>query len=146
MSLGQTLRNLRRDLNHLSHWQQAGDQQLAQRLPLYQLHRDVVSGAVLSEFVDGNDIGVVEGRRRARFLLESVQLVAVCGECGSRQELYRDRALKSRVPRSVDFAHTARSQWSNNFKWTEPAAWSEGHNWPLLYPRVSLFHTYSPHL
>src|ERR1700732_2450659 len=110
MSLGQTLRNLRSDFNCLSHWQQAADKQLAQRLPLYQLHRDVVIAAVLSEFVDGNDIGMVESTCRPSFLFEAVQPVTVCGEFG-RQKLNCDGALKSRVPRAVDFAHTPRAKW-----------------------------------
>src|SRR6267143_896482 len=131
MSLGQTFCNLRRNFNYLSHWQQAGDKQLAQRLSLYQFHRDVARGTILSEFVDGNDIGMVEARRRARFLLEAVQPVTVCGEFGG-QKLNRDDALEPRVPRAVDFTHAACAEQSNNFKGTEFSAHSESHNWPRL--------------
>src|SRR6266851_2083652 len=73
MRFGQTFRNLRRDFNRLSHRQQAGVKQLAQRFPLYHFHRNVVSGTVLSKFVDGNDIRMVEGRRRACFLLATLR-------------------------------------------------------------------------
>ncbi len=73
MRLGQPLRNLRGDFNGISYWQRAGGKQLAQRFPLHQLHGDVVSGTVLSEFVDGDDIGVVQGGCQARFPLETVQ-------------------------------------------------------------------------
>src|SRR5438445_11073670 len=52
-----------------------------------------MSRTVLSEFVDGNDTGVVEGRCRARFLLEADQPVTVCGECGG-QNLDRNTAIK----------------------------------------------------
>src|SRR5712692_92564 len=97
MRFGQTFRNLRRDFNRLSHRQQAGVKQLAQRFPLYHFHRNVVSGTVLSEFVDGNDIRMVEGRRRACFLLETVQPVTVSGECGG-QNLDRNAAVKARIP------------------------------------------------
>ena len=109
MRLGQTVRHLRRDFNCFSHGQQAGDQQLAQRLPLDQLHRNVVSGTVLSEFVDGNDIGVVEGRCRACFLLEAAQPITVRGECGG-QNLDRNTAIQARIPRPVHLAHPARAK------------------------------------
>src|SRR5260370_42269969 len=113
MRLGQALRNVRRDFNYFSHWQQSGDKQLAQRLPLYQLHRNVVSGAVLSEFVDSNDIWVVEGRCRTRFLLEAVQPITLRGECGG-QNLDRNTAIQARIPRPVDLAHPAGAQQLDN--------------------------------
>src|SRR6266852_6271581 len=131
MSLGQTLRNLRRDFNHLSHWQQAGDEQLAQRFSLYQFHRDVVRGTVPSELIDGNDIGVVEGRCRARYLLEAVQPVTVCGECGG-QKLDRNTAIKSRIPRPVHLSHDARPKWGLDLIRTEFCARGQCHPWASL--------------
>ena len=132
MRLGQPLRNLRRDFNCLSHRQQAGAKQLAQRLPLYQLHRDVVSGTVLSEFVDGNDIGVVEGRCRARFLLEAVQPIIVCGERGG-QNLDRNNAVQARVPRPIHLAHPAGAQQLDNLIRSELRARGEYHFRTPLY-------------
>ena len=70
MRLGQTVRRLRRDFNCFADGQQTGNHQLAHRLAFDQLHRNVVSGTVASEFVDGNDVGMVERRRGTRLLLE----------------------------------------------------------------------------
>src|ERR1700681_1267547 len=126
MSLGQTLRILRSDFNCLSHWQQAGNKQLAQRFALYQLHRNVVSRTVLAEFVDGYDIWVVEGRCRARFLLEAVQPVTVCGERGG-QNLDRHTAIKSRIPRPVHLSHAARTKWGLDLIGTEFCARGQCH-------------------
>src|SRR5580704_6126631 len=142
MSLRQAVCNLRRDFNRLSHRQQSRDKQFAQRLPFYQLHRNVMIGTVLSELVDRNDIGMVEGRCRASFLFEPLPPFIVFGECG-RQKFNRHNAIKPGVPRPVNFAHATCAQRSNNFKGTEPAAWSEGHSWPQLYP--NLFSVTSSH-
>ena len=49
---------------------------------------------------------MVEGGCRARFLLEAVQAIAVCGECGG-QNLDRDTAIQARIPRPVHLAHPA---------------------------------------
>ena len=92
MRFGQSFGDLRRDFNCFSYGQQSGDEQVAQSCPLDQLHRDVVSGTILSEFVDGNDIRVVEGRCRACFLREALQPIRVCWECGG-QSLDRNHAI-----------------------------------------------------
>src|SRR6266478_385419 len=100
MRLGQPLSNLRCDFNCFSYWQQPGDEQLAQRLSLYQLHRNVVSGAVLPEFVDGNDIGMIEGGCRAGFPLEAVHAVTVCREFGGKN-FERNMATQTHILRPV---------------------------------------------
>src|SRR5580692_8889575 len=74
---GQSFGNLRRDFDCLSYGERAGNEQLAQRLALDQFHREVVSGTVFREFVDGDDIGVIERGDGARFAFEAVQTIAV---------------------------------------------------------------------
>ncbi len=149
MRFGQTFRNLRRDFNRLSHWQQAGVKQLAQRFPLYHFHRNVVSGTVLSEFVDGNDIRMVEGRRRACFLLETVQPVTISGECGG-QNLDRNAAVKARIPSPVHLAHPAGAEQLDNLVRSELRAGGEGHSARHYIPkegpcrRCRLFRRASP--
>ena len=72
MCLGQSVGNLRRDFNRLAYRQQVSFQQLAQRLSLYQLHRNIVRGTLLSAFVNRDNVGMVEGRRRKRFPFKSM--------------------------------------------------------------------------
>jgi hypothetical protein len=81
---------------------------------------------------------MIERRCRTSFLLEALPPFTVFGECG-RQKFNRHNAIKPGIPRAVYFTHATSAQWSNNFKGTEPAAWSEGHSWPQLYPSKSHF-------
>ena len=79
MRLGQPLGNLRRDFNGFAYGQRAGCQQLAQRLPFDQFHRDVMSGTSCAEFVDRDDVGVIQRGSRARFAFEATQMISVSG-------------------------------------------------------------------
>ncbi len=47
--------------------------QLPQRRSLDQLHRDVAIGADHARFVDGDDVGVVEGRGERRFAQQPIE-------------------------------------------------------------------------
>ena len=108
MRLGQPLGNLRRDFNCFSYWQQAGDKQLAQRLPLYQLHRNVVSGTVLSNFVDGNDIGVVEGRGGFGLTAKPYQVHGILSDL-FRKNLQCHEAVQTGILGLVHHPHPAAS-------------------------------------
>jgi len=115
---------LRRDFNRFSKWKGSDVQQIAQRLSLDQFHRDVVSGAVSSQFVDGDDVGMVEGRRRARFPLEAMQMVVRCGK-GGGENLDRNNAIEPSVTRAIHLAHSARAQRADDFVRSEFGPWSE---------------------
>ena len=52
----------------------------AKRLPLYELHRDVVNPVVLANVVDRNDVGVVESGRGTRLLLEASRALRIQSE------------------------------------------------------------------
>src|ERR1700733_4502242 len=105
MRPSQALGNLRRNLNCLPNRQQASVQQLAQCLPLYQLHRDIVSGALLSALVNRNNVWMVERRRCKRLPLEPMQEVFAFGEF-DRQNLEGDIALQDDIPSEIHDAHS----------------------------------------
>jgi hypothetical protein len=64
-------RYLRGDVERLVHLQVAGArQQRAQRLAVNELRGDEVMAVGFSDFVNGQDVGVIEGGRRLRFLFE----------------------------------------------------------------------------
>ena len=93
---------------------------------------------MLSEVVDGNDIGVAEGGCRTRFLLEAVQQVPVCGECGG-ENLNRYTAVQARILRPVHFSHSARAQGRDDFIGAQFGARSEGHSVRvIIVPRKGL--------
>ena len=123
MRLGEALCHLRGNFDYFTYREHAGGKQLAQCLTIYQLHRDVVSGTVLAQFVDGNDIGVIEGRCGARFSLEAVQPITVGGKCDG-QNLDGNIAIQARIPRPVDFAHASRAERSDDLIVSKFGAWS----------------------
>ena len=126
MRFGQTFRRLRRNFNCFLDGQRAGGNQLAHGLAFDQFHRDVVSGTIASEFVDGNDIGMIESGCRAGLLLEAPQAIAVSGESG-RQNLDRNPAVQARILRPVHLAHPARAKEGDDLVGPEPRARGESH-------------------
>ena len=64
--------------------------------------------------VDGDDVQVVEGRGRARLLLEAAQAHSVLRVLG-RQELQSDLAAEARVLREINLAPPAPPQRRENF-------------------------------
>jgi len=107
--LCEALRNLRGDFDCFAQGQGSGEKQFAESVSLHQFHRDVVGGAVLPEFVDRDDIGMVEGRRGTRFSLEALQPIRVSGECRGKN-FNGEIAAEASIPCAVDFAHAASAQ------------------------------------
>ena len=101
-------------------------QPLAQRPALEQLGDDVGRAAVFADVEDGEDVGVIERSRGARFLLESLETVAVLRK-RRRQHLDGDVAAEPRVAGAVHLAHRPRPQQGNDLVGTESGAWSKSH-------------------
>ena len=80
----------------------------AQRHPVHELHYDVGAALYLSYVVDGDDVGVIEGRGGPGFPLETAEALGVEREV-LPQELEGDVASELQVSRAVDFAHPARA-------------------------------------
>ena len=70
--------------------------------------------------------GVIERRRRACLLLESLQAIGI-GGVGGRQHLDRDVAAEAGIVGTVDLAHSARADASHDVVGTEAGAGGEGH-------------------
>jgi hypothetical protein len=75
--LGESLGGLRGNVQDPPDRHRARERQLAQSLPLHELHGDVRDAIGLPDFVDRDDVGVVQGRRRARLLLEPGETVGI---------------------------------------------------------------------
>ena len=68
---GESISNLRRDRDRFTKWNRTGGQQLPHRLPSYQFHGNVSSAVHVTEFIDRDDIGMIERAGGAGFLLEA---------------------------------------------------------------------------
>src|SRR5262245_47849852 len=74
-----------------------------------------------ADFVNGDDVGMIERRSRLCLLLEAPHALGISRKL-SRQELERYFAIEPRVERQMDFAHAAASERSEQLVSTELAA------------------------
>src|SRR6201999_1735478 len=82
---------------------------LAQGLSVDELGGDELHTGGFTDFVNGEDIGMVEGGGGKRFLLKAAQAVAIIDRIG-RKGLDGDLAAETGVLREVDSPHTAGAQ------------------------------------
>ena len=107
VSGGERARDADRDVDDLADAERlAGVEAVAQRLPFDVLGRDEVPRLLLPHLVDGNDVGVVELRGRARLALEPAHTLGVFGEA-LRQELQGDFPPQGGVLGEVNLSHAA---------------------------------------
>jgi hypothetical protein len=71
--------------------------------------------------VDGDDVRVVEQRRRLRLALEALQGL-VPGRDVRVERLERDEAVEDRVPGLVDLAHRAAAELADDLVLADPLA------------------------
>ena len=105
----QGLGDLRGDVEHQAHVERTARQLTIERLAVEQLHDEIELAFVLIESVDRADIGMVQGRGRARFAFEAFDRLFVVGAAG-RQHLERHLAAKLEVLCAVHDAHAPGSQ------------------------------------
>ena len=123
---GQAARDLRAVLDRLAGRQGAAFERRPERFALEQLRDDVVDTALRSDVVDGQDVRMVQGSRRAGLLLEALQAIGV-GRRRSWQHLDRHVAIEPRVAAAVDLAHPARPEERHDLVAAEPSAGSQWH-------------------
>ena len=105
--LGETVGDLHGDVEKpLGRERVSRRQDLAKGLPLHELHRDVDRPVGFADVVDGQDVGVVQGRGRARLLLEALATIGIVGR-GGRQHLDRYIAAEPGIGRAIDLPHPA---------------------------------------
>ncbi len=106
---GEPVGDLHGEIEKLLHRERSGREQIAERLALHELHRDVGQRIGAADLVDGDDVRMVEGRHRARFFLEASDAIGLGGHLLG-QDLERHVAVQPRVARPVDVAHPAGAQ------------------------------------
>ena len=104
------------EIERPAHFDRAGLEQLAKRLPVDVLHRDEVAVLRDADVVDRDDLRMVERGNRPRLLREPAPDLRV-GEESLREELQRDLPTERRVFRQEDLAHPAGAELPKN---TEP--------------------------
>ncbi len=90
----------------------------AQVLTLDQLHRNEDAALGLPDLVDGGDVGVRDGGRRAGFPQESLPALLAAARVG--QELQRDGSPKRLVFGAVHHTHSAAPQGASDAEVCDP--------------------------
>jgi hypothetical protein len=104
----QSARHTDGDVESLVEGQRPGGEDLPQRPPLDELLSDVMSPLLLVDLVDGDDIGVIQCRGRARLLPEPVQPLPVGGRI-LRQDLQRHPAVQPQILGEMNLTHPSGS-------------------------------------
>ena len=68
---GESVGNLRRDRDRLAKWNRARGEHLAHRLPIHQFHGDVMRAVHVPEFINCDDVRVIERACGTGFLLKA---------------------------------------------------------------------------
>jgi hypothetical protein len=121
-----------------------GEQDLAQRLPVDQLHHDVGQARGLADLVDRDDVRVVERRGGPCLLGEAAEPGGVGGEALG-QELHGHFAEQVVVARAPDVAHAPRADARDQLEAREPHA-DGGRQWGswAIFQRDGSARDYAP--
>ena len=104
--LREAVGNLCAEVDRAFHRKRAVIDEIAQRLSFDQLHREIRGVIDAADFVDRDDVGMIESGGSARFLLETLEAGGVAGEFFG-QDFDRHRTSEPRVARAEDFTHAA---------------------------------------
>ncbi len=103
------VRDLDREIDHPIDRQRFAADLVRQGVAFEELQYQERPPLVVSDFVDGADVGMVQGRRRARFAEESVDRLAIVG-VRTGQELEGHPSPEREVLAQVDLAHSSTPQ------------------------------------
>jgi hypothetical protein len=100
----QTLRDLHSAFDRLPLRQRSSVQRLAHTLALQQLRHQEGCALVLTYVVYGKNVGMIQGRYRTRFLLETVQAIRITG-IRFGKNFNCDVTAEPRVAGAVNLSH-----------------------------------------
>ena len=94
--------------------------QLRQVLPLHILHREVMLPRFLADFVNRNDVRMLEAGGCLRFHAEALD-ERLAGQFAEEQQLDRDDPVQAFLPRLIDDPHPAPRDFFEQFVVAENA-------------------------
>lgn len=126
VGFGKPIGNLHCDGYDLADRRNAGGEELTQGLSFDEFEDQEIYTVVVTDVVQGADIGMRELGDGTSFVLESMAKMGILGKM-LRQNLDRDEAIEATVSSAINFSHASGAEWGKNFVRTEFCAWSEGH-------------------
>ncbi len=103
--------------------------QLHQRSPFHQFHRQEADVPDLLDRVDGDDVRVVECGDGLRFAFEALAAIGVTGET-RRQDFQRHRPAEPQIAGAVDLPHASGAERRVDFVRSDSGTGCEGHGRP----------------
>src|SRR5271157_5124074 len=136
----QSPRHLQRVVNRLAAGKRSVPDPLPQRLPFQQFGNDIGSAALLPNIENRKNVRMIQCRRRASFLHESLQPLRI-RRVRRGQNLDGHNAIKPRVASPIHLAHTSRTDQRLDVVRAEFRAGSECHLklWIISDSRVSRY-------
>jgi hypothetical protein len=131
--LGEAISDLCGDLQRFPDGHSPGFKQRTHGLAVYKLHRDVGRCGIAAHVINRDDVGMVQSRGGARFLLETPQSLRIGGERRGKN-LDSDLAPKAALGCEVDLAHSSGAQRRLDFIGPELGTGGKGHWCPQLSP------------
>jgi hypothetical protein len=96
------------------HLGEANRRRLGEAAPIDQFHAEEGDAVVVADFVNRDNMGMVEGRGGLRFAAETVQLGARRHAC-AEEHLQRYDAIQAPLAGAIDDAHTAAGDFTEQF-------------------------------
>src|SRR5215475_14612032 len=87
---------------------------MSQRFAFQEFRDDVRRPLMRIDVVNNQNVGMIERTGSASFLLKAIQSFGITGENGW-QNLNCNIASESRISRAINFAHSTRANWRENF-------------------------------
>jgi hypothetical protein len=82
--------------------------------PFHQFHGEVRGPLVLRDFINGNDIWMIQAGSGFRFAAEAFEGGCI-GEVSAEQDFQRDNSIEAHLARAVDDAHPAARDFMHKF-------------------------------
>src|SRR5689334_16138911 len=115
MSRRESVCDLCGSFDGFTRWQRRAFDHLPQRMPGRQFGSNPISSVGLSDFIDLNDVWMVQGASGASFCTKTRDTCSVACKL-RRKYLYCNFALQSRITRAIDFAHGTPPDQLNDFE------------------------------
>ena len=114
------------DVEHLAQLHARALHALAQSFAIDELGGDKVDASIFTDFVNGEDVWMIESRSGFGFLYEAAHTLLILCDI-RRQNLQSDGAFKFGVLSQIDFTHPARANLRADFIATDVQASLERH-------------------
>jgi hypothetical protein len=98
-------------------WQRPIAETIGESLAFQILHHEVADAVLLSDIMEGADVGMVQRRDGSGFAVETLPGVGILGKL-RRKNFDGNSAIQASVARAIDFTHAAGAYGRNDLVWS----------------------------